>query len=147
MNRKTSLFAGMLLGLTPFLLGQEPQNRQAPRSEEDILGSQQLVAWSWLQNPRPVPQPLPPPDKSAPQPDPQTQQPPPSQSQPPTPTQNFTGKIVKDGEKYVLKASGTSYRLDDQNNARQYDGKDVKIVGTLDAGSNTIHIARIELLS
>jgi hypothetical protein len=147
MNRKTSLFAGMLLGLTPFLLGQDAQDRSAPRSSENIFGSQQLVAWSWLQNPRPVPQPLPPPDKSAPQPDPQTQQPTPPQSQQPTPTQNFAGKIVKDGEKYVLKASGASYQLDDQNNAKQYDGKNVRIVGTLDAGSNTIHIARIELIS
>ncbi len=146
MNRKTSLFAGMLLGLTPFLLGQEAQN-VASRSAEDIAGSQQLVAWSWLQNPRPVPQPLPPPDKGVPQSDPQAQQPVPPQAQQPAQTQNFAGKIVNDGDKYILKAGGTSYQLDDQNNAKQCEDKDVRIVGTLDAGGNTIHITKIELVS
>jgi hypothetical protein len=147
MNRKTSVFAGMLLGLAPLLLGQEVENGLAPRSAEDLLRSQQLVAWSWLQSPRPVPQPLPPPDKSTPQPDPQTQQPARPQTQQPMPSQNFTGKIVKTGEKFILKAGSTSYQLDDQNSAKRYEGKDVRIVGTLDAGGDTIHIAKIELVS
>ena len=96
--------------------------------------------------------PLPPPDKSIPQPDQPAAQPPnpqgaqssPSQSQ----SQTFTGKIVKDGDKYVLKGAGnTSYQLDDQSSVKQYEDKDVKIVGTLNAGSNTIRVVKIELMS
>src|ERR1700690_2533389 len=142
-TRKTSLFAGMLLGLTPLLLGQEAENGLAPRSADDLLRSQQLVAWSWLQKPRPVPQPPPPPDKSTPQPDPKTQQPAPPQTQQPMPSQTFTGKIVKSGEKFILKAGSTNYQLDDQNSAKQYEGKDVRIVGTVGAGGDTIHVAKI----
>ena len=142
MNRKTRLFAGMLLGLTPFLLGQEAQNKPTQWSDEDAVAPQQLVAWSWLQKPRPVPQPLPPPG-----PDPQIPQPAPPPTRQQTPTQTFPGKILKYGEKYVLKASGASYQVDDQNNVKQYEDKNVRIVGTLDAGSNPIHIVKIELVS
>jgi len=147
MNRKTGLFTGLLLGMTPFLLGQEVQNQPTPRSPEDVVALQQLVVWSSLQKPRPVPQPLPPPDRSVPQPDPQTPQQAAPQNEQQAPTQTFTGKIVKDGDKYLLKAGGASYQLDDQNNAKQFENQDVRIVGTLDAGSNTIRIVKIELVS
>jgi len=149
MKRKTSVCAGFLVALTPFLLGQEPQN-QTPRFPEDLIAtSQPLVEWSWMQKPQPAPQPLPPPDKSLPQPEPQTPAHPSTpQDQQQTQAQTFTGKIVKDGDKYVLKvASNTSYQLDEQSNAKAFENKDVKIVGTLDKGTNTIRIDRIELLS
>jgi hypothetical protein len=147
MHRKTSLIGGFLLGLTPCLFGQQAQIQPTPQYAEDILAARQLVAWTSVQKPRPVPQPLPPPDKGVPQADPQTPPPAPPQGDQQKPTQTFTGKIVKDGEKYVLKAGGTSYQLDDQNDAKQYQEKDVKIVGTIDPGSNTIHIVKIELIS
>jgi len=148
MNRKTSLFAGVLLGLTPFLIGQEPQSQPTPHSPEDSLASQQLIAWSRMQNPRPVPEPLPPPDKGIPQPEPQQKQPVPPSADEKTPTQTFTGKIVKDGDKYVLKvANSTSYQLDEQSGAQKYENKDVRVIGTLDTGSNTIRVTKIELLS
>jgi hypothetical protein len=55
---------------------------------------------------------------------------------------------VKDGAKYVLKvASNTTYQLDDQGDIRQYENQTVKVVGSLDAGSNTIRVVKIELLS
>jgi hypothetical protein len=141
------MFAGMLLVLTPFAVGQETQNH--PRFSEDSLASQQLIAWTWMQKPQPTPQPLPPPDKGVAQPgqpaNPQAQQ---QQALELAQSQTFTGKIVKDGDKYVLKSAGnTTYQLAEQNNAKQYGGQDVKIVGTLDAASNTIRITKIELLS
>ena len=145
MNRKTTLLAGFLVGLTPLVFGQETQSRLTPIPAEDVLASQQLIAWSWLQKPRPVPQPLPPPDKGVPQSDPQSPQPAPSQAQ--QQTQTFTGKVVKNGEKYVLRAGESSYQLDDQNSAKQFEDKDVRIVGTIEAGSNIIHIVKIELVS
>lgn len=150
MNRKTSMLTAALLVLAPFVAGQEAQNR--PRFSEDSLTSQQLIAWTWMQKPQPTPQPLPPPDKGIPQPDKQTDQPTnpvpqhgaTSQAQ----NQTFMGKIVKAGDKYVLKSAGnTTYQLAEQSSMKQYEDQDVKIVGTLDAGSNTIRVTKIELLS
>jgi len=84
----------------------------------EILGPQ-LIAWSQLQKPEPVPQPLPPPDRPVQQPDPQTDQRPvqpanpQAQPQPPA-AQTFTGTIVKDGSRYILKVSSNKvYQLDD----------------------------------
>jgi len=41
-------------------------------------------------------------------------------------------------------ATKTSYKLDDAAKARSYDGKDVKVTGTLDAQSKTIHVQSID---
>jgi len=72
---------------------------------------------------------------------------PPAPPQPPA-AQTFTGTIVKDGTRYVLKVSTNSvYQLDDQERAKQYEGKQVKIVGTLNATGNSLHITSIELVS
>lgn len=146
MNRMT-WFAGALLTVTPFAFAQEPQ--LTPQFPEDALASQQLIAWSRLQKPQPAPQPLPPRDTPLPQPDPSSQQAKPSNPQgPEAPTQSFTGKIVKDSGKYVLKvASNSTYQLEGQGDVQQYENQDVKIVGTLDTGSNTIRVVKIELLS
>ena len=60
--------------------------------------------------------------------------------------QTFTGKIAKSGGKLVLKdsASKSTYILDDQDRAKQFEGKEVKVTGTLDAATNTITITSIE---
>jgi hypothetical protein len=148
MNRRTGVLAGLLLMVAPFLFGQEPQNQTNPRFPEDVLSYQQLVAWSWMQKPQPMPQPLPPADKGVPQPYPQTTQPANPQAQQEAPRQTFTGKIVKDGDRYVLKVgSNTAYQLDAQSDAKQYENQSVRIVGTLDTGSNTIRVVKIELFS
>lgn len=145
MHRETMLFAGLLFLLTPFLLAQEPQSQAISRLPEDAPTGRQLVAWSQLQKPKPVPQPLPPSDSH---PDPQLGQPPDPHGGRQSPNQTFTGKIVRDGEKYVLKdPSNTTYQLDDQTGTEKYQNQDVTLVGTLDTGSTTIHIVRIEPLS
>lgn len=150
-NRTTKLLAGMLLAITPIAFGQEPQ--PTPQVPEDAFATQQLIAWSRMQKPQPAPQPLPPRDTPVPQPDQQDQpgkqpadpQTPPQQT--PT-TQSFTGKIVKDGDKYVLKvASNTSYELQEQGDVKQYENQTVKVIGKLDTASNTIRVVKIELLS
>jgi len=145
MNRTTNWCAGILLAATPLAFGQEPQ--LTPQFPEDALTSQQLIVWSRMQKPQPAPQPLPPPDTPIPQPDPhgqQAKQP----SNPQAPTQSFTGKIVKDGGKYVLKvASNSAYQLEGESDVQQYENQDVKVVGTLDTGSNTIRVVKIELIS
>jgi hypothetical protein len=127
------------------MFGQGPQPQPRPALPPDILGPQ-LIAWSQLQKPLPVPQPLPPPDRPTQQPDQQSANPPAKQEQPAAST--FVGTIIRNGARYILKVSSNSaYQLDDQDKAKQYEGKQVKISGTLDADGNRLHITSIELVS
>jgi hypothetical protein len=73
-----------------------------------------------------------------PMPEPQT---PPTTSAP-TDTQSFSGTIVKSGDKYMLQdeASGKTYDIDHQDEVQKFDGKRVKVKGTLDASGKTIHL-------
>jgi len=145
MNSRMTILGAALLSAMPSLAAQN----QSPQPLPDPSASQQLIAWSRIQKPRPTPQPIPPPDKGTPQPDQQSAQAPQPQTptQPKVETQTFTGKIVKAGDKYVLKGSSMTYQLDEQSGVQKYEDKDVKVVGTLDAGSNTIRVTRIDLLS
>jgi hypothetical protein len=151
-NRETSTLAtlSVLLVLAGSVFAQEPQIQPSPALPANVLGPQ-LIVWSELQKPRPVPQPLPPPDRPEQVPDqPQAQpaQPANAQAQQQPAAQTFTGTIVKDGAKYILKeSSGTTYQLDDQDNAKQYEGKQVKILGNLDANTHTLHVVSIQVIS
>jgi len=79
---------------------------------------------------------------------PAQQQQPPDQTAPTTPgaqaqsqEQIFTGTIAKSGDKYVLQASsGKSYDIDHQELAQKYEGKQVRVKGTLDPDGKTIHV-------
>ncbi|MFZ0806542.1 MAG: DUF5818 domain-containing protein [Candidatus Sulfotelmatobacter sp.] len=163
MRRTASCLVGLFLFLcSAFAFAQNPAESAAQaRSEQlpQILGPQ-LIAWSELQKPQPVPTPLPPPER-ADQPSNQTQTQPgdssaqPSSSQPTdsdaqqhASTQNFTGTIVRNGKEYMLKMSDRSaYQLDDPEKAKPYEGKQVKVAGKLDPKSNVLHVLGIELMS
>lgn len=58
----------------------------------------------------------------------------------------FTGTVVKKGDALVLKvdSSKKTYSLDDQQKVEPFEGKSVKVTGTLDAATNTITIQTIE---
>jgi Protein of unknown function (DUF5818) len=56
---------------------------------------------------------------------------------------SFTGTVVKAGGKYVLKTSDMNYQLDDQQKAKQFVGQQVKVNGTLDSNTSTIHVSDI----
>ena len=66
-------------------------------------------------------------------------------------SKTFTGTIQKlaSGE-YALVTGQTpegkpsGHFLDDQENAKKYEGKQVKVTGTFDEGKNTIHVAKIQ---
>lgn len=60
--------------------------------------------------------------------------------------QTFMGKISMSQGKYVLQSQDakTSYTLDDQEKAKQFDGQNVKVTGTLDSQSNVIHVSDIQ---
>lgn len=57
----------------------------------------------------------------------------------------FEGKITKAGDKLVLQDSSTrqAYQLDDQDKAKQFEGKNVKITATMDQNTNTLHVVEI----
>jgi len=151
MKRETSLVAALvfLFATAPLMFSQDLQGRPSPALPAEVLGPQ-LIAWSQVQKPQPVPEPLPPPDRPV-QSEPESRrsanpaQDPPKQQ---PAVQTLTGTIIKDGSRYVLKVSGAStYQLDDQDRVKQYEGKQVKVAGALDATGNSFHVISIELIS
>ncbi len=58
----------------------------------------------------------------------------------------FVDRITQADRKYVLQntAGKTPYQLDDQEKAKQFDGQNVKVTGTLDTTTNTIHVVEIQ---
>jgi hypothetical protein len=58
---------------------------------------------------------------------------------------SFEGKITKSGDKLVLQDSAThqSYQLDDQDKAKQFEGKNVKVTATMDPTTNSLHVVDI----
>jgi hypothetical protein len=65
-----------------------------------------------------------------------------SQSQP---THIFVGKITKSKGELVLKDDAdTVYKLDNTDQAKPWVGKTVKITGTLDDATKTIHVTNME---
>jgi hypothetical protein len=61
-------------------------------------------------------------------------------------TRTFEGKIVKAGKLLVLSDTEgkTTYKLDDQQKAKEYVNKDVKVTGVLDASTGMIHVTVID---
>jgi len=59
------------------------------------------------------------------------------------------GVIVKDGNRLVLQdpTSKARYKIDDETKVQDYVGKQVKIIGSLDASTNILHVETIELVS
>lgn len=85
----------------------------------------------------------------------ETPQTPPAQASPSQPSQTapdaqaqsngqvFAGTVMKSGDKYVLQvADGTAYDLDHQDLVKKYEGKQVRVKGTLDQDGKTIHITQ-----
>ena len=58
---------------------------------------------------------------------------------------SFEGRVVRTGRQLVLKNSTahTSYKLDDQKKAREYEGKHVKVTATMDADTSVLHVIDI----
>ena len=140
-------------------LAQQDATNTARRSPRAQKPGSYLIVWTETQAPEPAPQPS---GRQTPSPDPrpETQPPPqpsgsqsessqaqgPAQAQPAA--QSFTGTISKEGDTYVLKVSDTSsYKLDDQDKAKEYEGKRVTVFGTLDTNSNLIRVQKIEPVS
>ena len=55
--------------------------------------------------------------------------------------QTFTGTVAQQNGKYVLQAeNGTVYDIDHQDQVKKFEGKRVRVHGTLDASGKMIHI-------
>lgn len=81
------------------------------------------------------------------------QQPAPDQQQPQDQqgSKTFTGKVQKlPSGQYALVTGQTAdgklsgHFLDDQEKSKKFEGKQVKVTGTFDTGSNTIHVTDIQ---
>ena len=60
-------------------------------------------------------------------------------------TQNsFSGTVVKIGKHYVLKTDKMTYQLDDETKAKQFEGKQVNVSGTLDKSTSIIRVTDIQ---
>jgi hypothetical protein len=70
----------------------------------------------------------------------------PETQKPAAETKTFSGKIVKAGNMLVLSdAEGkTTYKLDDQQKAKAFVNKDVKVTGVLDDSTGMIRVTAID---
>ena len=85
-----------------------------------------------------------PPQQSQPAPDQAQPQTPPSPDQA-QPASVFTGTVMKKGSNLVLRDdSGKVFKLDDQQSAKPYVGKAVKVTGQLDEQAKLIHVQSIQ---
>jgi hypothetical protein len=58
----------------------------------------------------------------------------------------FMGSLARSGGKYVLHSANGDYKLvvNDKDQAQTLEGKSVKVTGSLDSHSNTIHVKSME---
>jgi Protein of unknown function (DUF5818) len=140
--RKTCIITA-LLALSSLVCAQDSQKLPG-----EILGPP-LVAWSAVQQPRPIPATSSSAENGASDicaVQPQTGQ---ADSAPPQSSiQTFTGTVANDGGRYLLKVSeNAAYQLDDQEKLRSCEGRQVRIAGKLDAKNGVLYIANIAFLS
>jgi hypothetical protein len=112
------------------LLGAQLYGQQSAPSSQQQYPTQQPG-----QKPGQQRQPGQTPDQSGQSPD--------SQAQPQQPgVQIFAGMIVKSGDKYVLQdsARNATYDIDAQDQVKQFEGKKVRVRGTLDPNGKMIHV-------
>ena len=129
-------FAGLaafLLLLAASSFGQSVGMTACAKSSQQAMGCE-LVSWSQLQSPAPVP----PSDNN---------NLPARNSDAATTNKTYTGQIVSDNGTYVLKAADQTFQLDDQDRAKQYDGKYVKVSGSLNSEGTVFVIKAIEVMS
>ena len=134
---------------------------QEPAHPGQVFSSD-LVLWSSMQEPQqpeqdqPHQQPTPDPNpETQPAPNPTPSQPGTQHASPASPqsqesstAQTFTGTIGKEADSYVLKvADSTSYKLDSQDQVQSFEGKRVRVTGTLDSSINLIHVDKVEPIS
>ena len=147
LKRTTSFLVALgFLSVSPLILAQEP-SPIPPYSSSDLLGPD-LIAWTEQQKPQPIPAPLPDPPAQQQPPQPPEDKSTPAPAPPQPLSRTFTGRITMDGGEYVLKTSaGDVYRIDDQQRAKPYEGREVKVVCTLAGDGQITRLINIEVIS
>lgn len=56
----------------------------------------------------------------------------------------WKGEISQSNGQYILKHGSRVFQLDDQDKAKQFDGQSVKVSGSLDKPTKTIHVSDIQ---
>lgn len=57
----------------------------------------------------------------------------------------FEGTVMRHGDQFLLReTSGQSFRIDNAQGIRAFEGKSVTVTGKFDAAAGTIHVERIE---
>jgi Protein of unknown function (DUF5818) len=152
MKLETGVLAtvALLVALSPAGFSQNVQPNQ-PAVTVAAAEMSPAIVWSETQTPQPVPAQgaSPTPDKQQGQTLPDNPTATPTQSGMPaqsdSASQSFTGTVVKIGDKYVLRtADDITYKLDDPDKAKDFEGKQVKVTGSLDPQSKLIHIQSVE---
>jgi hemolysin activation/secretion protein len=138
MQKWTQLLIALALTLGIAAFAQQPASApdQQPSTQQPDQPAQPPAAQPpAAQPPAAQPQsPQQPPDQTAPTTDS-------SASAPQTSGQTFSGTIVKSGDKYVLQDDkGTTYDIDHQDVVKKFEGKKVRVVGTLDSTGKMIHV-------
>jgi len=132
--------------LVPRSLAQSPAN-PAPVTSGD---SGTLIAWTMMQQPVPMQSQNPPAREQ--QPDSQYKQGRDAQrdqemEREPA-TQSFAGTVMLENDRYVLKTSdNNTYQLDDQERAKEYQNKQVQVMGVLNTETNVIRVRDIKMAS
>jgi cell division septation protein DedD len=153
---RLSLAAAVTLGV--IVLGSSA-NAQEPSSQDPAATPPSQQSPSSAQQDQQTPAETPQEPTARPQQDPNEPAANPRENEPQMPTAGpdaasqdakaFTGRIMKEDGKIVLKdpVTKTSYQIDDAAKVKQYMGKQVKVTGKLDVNSNTIHVDSIEPMS
>ena len=60
--------------------------------------------------------------------------------------QAFSGTVLKDGDVFLLKdaVNDITFRLDDPEKVKAYEGKAVNVIGTLEKETNIIRVTKVE---
>jgi hypothetical protein len=100
---------------------------QKPKSPSpDSLPGKQLIVWTETQKPHPLP-------VSSPE-----------MYRATSPTQILTGTILARGSNLFLARAGADYCVENQETARAFTGKPVRIRGKLDQSSGVVYVLTIE---
>jgi hypothetical protein len=111
------------------LMGLVARAQNSAQEHAKSKTSKQLIAWTQDQKAVPVQ------DTTAQQ----------GEMQKEPAAQAFTGMIMKSGHTYVLQtADNVTYQLDDQERAKEYEGKQVQVTGSLDKSANMIKVRDIK---
>jgi hypothetical protein len=129
---------------TPDRQAQQPDTTPPPQTSPSTPDNQQYPTSQQQPSQQQPPDTQQPPDSTAPSgrtPQTGAQRPSDSAASGGADTQTFSGTVMKQGDKYMLKDdSGHVYDIDHQDEVKKFDGKRVRVQGTLDPSGNKIMV-------